>query len=185
MTLIVIRSVLLAIGILILMLAAVEDLRRRIIPNALVISLAVTGLLLGVVTRPLSLWINIVIALLVVVVFGALSHLDSFGSGDIKLMAATTLLVPPSQTVGLLVAVALAGGILSLIYLALHSALNRFAPRTSSHRQRRAIPRWWHHERARIADGRTVPYAVAISGGSISYIIAEWHRCLFAISCSL
>ena len=185
MTLTVIRSVLLAIGVLILLLAAIQDLHRRIVPNALVISLAATGLLLGALTRPVSLWINVIVALVVVVVLGALAHLDSLGAGDIKLMAATTLLVSPSQIAGLLVAVALAGGILSLVYLAFHFALNRLAPRASSRRRRRAIPRWWQHERARIADGRTVPYAVAISGGSISYIIAEWHRCLFATSCSL
>lgn len=185
MTLTVVRSVLLATGVLLLVLAAVQDLHNRTIPNALVITIASTGLLLGALSRPTSLWINIVVVLLVIAVLGGLSHLDTLGGGDIKLMAATTMLVSPSRIAGLLIAIALAGGILSLVYLAVRFVLKRLPPESRSHRQRRAIRRWWHHERARIADGHTIPYAVAISAGSISYIIAEWHRCLFATSCSL
>lgn len=185
MSVIVFRTVLLAFAVLILTLAAVQDLRSRIVPNGFVISIALAGLLLGALTRPFSLWINIVIALLIVVVCGALAHLDTLGGGDIKLMAATTLLVAPSDIGGLLIAVALAGGVLSVVYLALRLALKRWPPRIRSHHRQNMIVRWWRLERVRIADSRSIPYAVAISGGSISYIIAGWHRCLFATSCSL
>lgn len=185
MTVTVIRSVPLSIGLLALAFAAIEDIRSRTIPNRLVIVVAVSGLILGALSRPFSMWINIIVALAVVIIFAALSHLDSLGGGDVKLMAATTLLVPPSRITGLLVAVALAGGALSLVYLAVHFAMPGKRKTDRLHHQRSAIPRWWYHERARIADGRTIPYAVAISGGSIVYIIAEWHRCLSATSCSL
>lgn len=185
MAVIVIRSLLLALGVIMLMIAAVQDLRSRIVPNQLVISIAASGLLLGAVTRPLSLWINIVAVLLLVMSFGAVSSLESLGGGDIKLAAAATLLVAPSGIPGLLVAIALAGGVLSLVYLVLRFLIGRRQQRGGARRRRGAISRWWNEERVRIAESRTVPYAVAISCGSASYIIAEWYRCLSATSCSL
>lgn len=185
MTVAVFRSVLLTFSVLVLMLTAVHDLRSRIIPNGLVISIAITGLLLGALSRPLSLWISIAVALLVVIVFGALAHFEWAGGGDAKLMAAATLLVPPPQIVGLLIAVALAGGVLSLVYLALRAVLRRWPRRVGARRRQGALPRWWRAERRRIANSGSVPYGIAISGGSISFIVAEWHRCLFATSCSL
>ncbi len=180
-----IRSLLLALGVIMLMIAAAQDLRARIVPNQLVISIAATGFLLGALTRPLSLWINITAVLLLVMTLGAVSNHGSLGGGDIKLAAAATLLVAPAGIPGLLIAIALTGGVLSLVYLILHLAIGGKQHRDGSHRRRNAILRWWNEERARIAESRTVPYAVAISSGSASYIIAEWYRCLSATSCSL
>lgn len=185
MTAPVLQSALLSMGLLILVAAAVQDLRTRRIPNGLVISVAVTGLLLGAFSHPHLLWINIVAALLVLVVFGALSHLETLGGGDIKLMTAVTLLVPPSQIAGLLVAIALAGGIVSVIYLVLGRGMKDRARHRSPPGQHNAFARWWRAEQVRIRSSRTVPYALAISGGSISFIIAGWYRCLSATSCSL
>jgi prepilin peptidase CpaA len=184
MTFQVVRVPLLALGLFLLVLAAVEDLRARIISNGLVISIAFTGLLLGAATHANMLWINIVAAVLVLVVFGAIAHFGTLGGGDIKLMAAVTLLVPPAQIAGLLLAIALAGGIVSAIYLLLHRVLKP-RRRARGPRSRNVFTCWWLHERARIMHSRTVPYALAISGGSIPYIIAEWHRCWSATSCSL
>jgi len=185
MTVAEVRLTLLAIVSLLLVLAAVRDLRSRIIPNGLVISVAASGLLLGAITRPYTLWISIVAALLVLVILSALSHLGTLGAGDIKLMAAVTLLVPPSRIAGLLMAIVVMGGIVCAIYLALGWALRRRARPARSHHRRAALARWWSAERRRIQDSGTVPYALAISSGSIIFIFAEWYRCLSVTSCSL
>ncbi|HWK95901.1 MAG TPA: A24 family peptidase [Pseudolabrys sp.] len=185
MTVAEVRLTLLAIASLLLVLAAVRDLRSRIIPNGLVISVASSGLLFGAISRPYSLWISIVAALLVLVVLSALSHLGTLGGGDVKLMAAATLLVAPAHIAGLLMAIVVMGGAVSAIYLALGWALRRLAQPARSHHRRTALSRWWDAERRRIEDSRTVPYALAISSGSITFIFAEWYRCLSVTSCSL
>lgn len=183
MTAYVLRSALLSLGLVLLALAAVQDLRIRIIPNGVVISVAVTGLLLGATGRPLSLWINIAVGLVLLGVFGVVSHFELIGGGDVKLLAAVTLLVPPEQIAGLLLAIALVGGLVSAVYLLLYRFLKH---RAADHvRWDNALAHWWRRERSRIRNARTVPYALAISGGSIVYIIAEWHRCWSATSCSL
>jgi prepilin peptidase CpaA len=86
------------------------------------------------------------------------------GGGDVKLLGACTVLVPPAAVPGFILAVALAGGALALVYLALawlvqprtdvapgHSALWRRALRAECWRIRRRAP---------------MPYAAAIGIGA-------------------
>ena len=179
------RLTLLTIASLLLAAAALQDLRSRTIPNKLVIAVASSGVFLGSISRPHALWLSLAAALSVLIAFSALSHLGTLGAGDIKLMAAVTLLVPPAQIAGLLMTIVVMGGVVSAIYLALGWALRRRAQPVRSHHRRTALARWWGAERRRIQESGTVPYALAISSGSIIFIFAEWYRCLSVTSCSL
>jgi hypothetical protein len=104
------------------------------------------------------------------------------------LIATVTLLAPPERVAALVLAIALAGSLLGLIYLALHLSLKRMRSPDGSHRTARATSgfgRWLRNERARIIGGQSMPYGVAIVAGTAGYFASELHQCLSAISCSL
>lgn len=131
-----------------LVIAAVGDIRRYIIPNRLCIIVAAlavpylvaTGLAGGESLLPLF-GIRIGIALLVFIGFAALFAVGAMGGGDVKLIAALALWVPASRILDLLFLVALFGGGLALVVL---------------------IAR-----RMRGSTNREVPYGVAIAAGGI------------------
>jgi len=95
--------------------AAVSDVRRRIVPNAVVLLLAVNGILLRLIQQ--SNWRSVICSLAaagcVLVVLGQLARRGMTGGGDAKLIAAVTLAVPLPQVVSVLLAIMLAGGLLS------------------------------------------------------------------------
>jgi prepilin peptidase CpaA len=187
-SLLLIRAALWSASLILLAMAALQDMRARIIPNRLVLTIAAAGLLLGAVTRPSSLWISLPVAFVLFLGLGVLSHYDYLGAGDAKLIATVTLLAPPDRVAALLLAIALAGSLLGLIYLALHHSLKRMRSPDGSHRTARATSgfgRWLRNERARIIGGQSMPYGVAIVAGTAGYFASELHQCLSAIYCSL
>lgn len=96
------------------------------------------------------------------------------GGGDVKLMAASVLLVGAGSFLDFLLLTALAGGVLSLIYIAAFLMLKHL-PATSaavpvSSDKARDVFRLnllWRIERRRILRRNSVPYGVAISAGSL------------------
>jgi prepilin peptidase CpaA len=100
--------------------AAVEDIRRLIIPNALVLGLCVLWPL-HVATAPmLTLAAAGTAVLYAAAIFLAGAFLFSrglVGGGDVKLLAAATLWAGPGATVSLLVLTSLLGGLLCLLLL--------------------------------------------------------------------
>lgn len=183
-----IRAALWSASMVLLFMAALQDVRARIIPNRFVLLIAASGLVLGAVTQPSSLWISVIAAFGLLLGLGVLAHYDYLGAGDAKLMSAVTLLAPPDRVAVLLLAIVFAGGLLSLAYLALHHSLKRMrapdrltrpAPANS------AFGRWRRNERARIIVGKSMPYGVAIFIGTAVYFANELHQCLSAIFCSL
>jgi prepilin peptidase CpaA len=187
-SLLIIRAVLWIVSIALLAVAAGTDLRRRIIPNRIVLMLAVGGLTLSLLSTPQLAWINLIVAVLLLAGLGALAHRRYLGGGDAKLIAAVSLLVPPQHIGSLLMAIAFAGGLLSLIYLAAYHMLTpvRLARRKSGPRPRSRIRRTWLvDERVRLTAGNSVPYGVAVLGGVTAYFASELYQCLYATSCSL
>ena len=104
------------------------------------------------------------------------------GGGDVKLLAACALLVPPGAVPELLLATAIAGGVLAALYLVLGRLLprERRAPGARSRRARGArsrrvpgvrfgrsvlIVRVWRAECRRIRRRVSLPYACAIAAG--------------------
>lgn len=124
-----------------LLYAAWTDIRTRTIANGL--NLAIAGAApIWWLAQGLSLWpdiaIQLALALLVFAVFAGCFALGMMGGGDVKLLGALALWLPPIPMMRMLVLMALAGGVLTLAFVVIH--------------------------RVRKAEGRPeIPYGVAIS----------------------
>jgi prepilin peptidase CpaA len=176
-----------------LSVAVATDLAGRIIPNRLVLLVLCASIALRLVSASNSLWQSLLGPIAVLLALGLLANRDLVGWGDAKLITAVSVAVPPDRLVPLLFAIALAGGLLSCLYLAARFALRR-APvalpgqvassvparqenvdgrARPGHEEGRdgawlsAISRVASRERARILAGEPMPYAVAIAGGVI------------------
>ena len=148
-----------------LLVAAWCDLATRTIPDG--ISIALVGL--GLLTRALEGLAPVAISLLAATgLFAALVMLHArgaLGGGDIKLMTALVVGLPPSATLDFLVGTVMAGGVLGLVYMSL-----RLLPQPSPLLpQPFAWPprRVFALERRRFGRRGPLPYAVAIAAGGI------------------
>jgi prepilin peptidase CpaA len=174
-----------------LLTSAWMDLKDRIIPNDLVILVGGSGLGLSLMLRPEQIWISLLGAVLVLVALGVLAHYGMMGGGDVKLISATTLLVPPEHIGELMVLIALTGGLLSGVYLVARLALRRSRPGRAAVSTETAgghgrIPdSRFSDEYFRVAAGQPMPYALAILGGVVVFIARELLQCLSANFCSL
>jgi prepilin peptidase CpaA len=186
MSFVIIPKVVWAVSLIALLLSAATDLKERIIPNELVLVIALSGLLLCLTMRPGQVGISLVAAALVFLMLGVLCHYEAIAGGDAKLMAAVTLLVPPGSIGELLIAIALAGGILSGLYLGASymvrtpCSVSRDAPRENAVN---SLAEWARVESIRIASRKQVPYAVAILGGVFWYAARESLPCSYATPC--
>jgi len=175
-----------AASLLLLAVAAATDLRDRRIPDEVTIAVAAIGLAQALLFRPGSVWISLVVASLVFFGLAVLSHHRIVGGGDLKLISAATLLVPPTQVGRLLVDIALAGGAVSCLYLAARLALRTQASPDAPRRAPRAgaLAAAVNAERLRVLAGGPMPYALAIFAGACLYAVNGVASCSSALSCS-
>lgn len=137
-----------AVGLLIVatLIAAIVDLKYRRIPNALTAALACAGIILqlqqGVAQAAMAAFAMFLVFALGSVIFSA----GWLGGGDIKLIAACCAVVGSSDSLLLVLEILMVGGLVSLTALLLH---------------RRSA-------RATV----TVPYGLAIAGGTVTYAIS-------------
>ena len=133
--------------------AAVSDVRRRRIPNALTGALAIAGVSIAGVERGLP-GLGTALGLLVVALaVGTVAFSRGwFGGGDVKLMAAGCCGLTPVLAGDFLLYTALCGGLLSL-YAVVTSRKTVFAAMVIT----RSLPR----------TGERLPYAVAVLGGAL------------------
>lgn len=140
----------LLLGLLGLMLgvAAVGDLRRRVIPNRLNLAIALGAIPFWWSTG-LDLWpgaaLQIAVAAAVFLLFAAAFAIGAMGGGDVKLIGAVALWLPAQAVLPLLVIMAIAGGALTLAMLI-------------------------RHRLARSGDPIEVPYGVAIAFAGICLV---------------
>lgn len=177
------------VALIALMASVWTDLKDRIIPNEIVGLVMVCGLGLTLLLRPEQIGIGLLSAAALLIGLGVLAHLAVMGGGDVKLITAASLLFPPAYIGQMLVSIALAGGLLSCIYIAARRSIVSGARRQRSSSdielsQTGLVPRWVSVERERIAAGGPMPYALAISGGVVSLIAGELSQCLPANFCS-
>ncbi len=186
MSFVIIPKILWTISLAALLLSAATDVKERIIPNELVGVIALSGLLLCLTMRPGQIGISLVAAALVFLALGVLCHYQALAGGDAKLMAAVTFLVPPASIGELLIGIALAGGLLSCLYL-LASYMVQNAYNASCDAPPGAVvsnlAEWARVESIRIASRKQVPYAVAIFGGVTWYVARESLPCSSAMPC--
>jgi prepilin peptidase CpaA len=137
-------SALLGLLAALLIAGMATDLRARIIPNALNLAIALLALAWwwaeGLSGR--EMLFQLALAGGVFVVFAGLFALGAMGGGDVKLLAAVALWLPPALLLPMLTWMAIGGGILTLVMLAQHR-LRRRAGRPE------------------------VPYGVAIAGATM------------------
>ncbi|MEJ0016001.1 MAG: A24 family peptidase [Acetobacteraceae bacterium] len=151
--------ILLLAGAAILLAAAVHDVIARTVPNWMAATLAVIGLASQILHgRPL---VSVACALVVFLAAALCWRAGWLGGGDVKLLGAATLLVPPGDVVGFIAAVALIGAGLALIYL----AGSRIVTAPGPHRPERLLARAARIERWRMRRGCPLPYACAIAAG--------------------
>lgn len=121
--------VLLAFLGLLLVSAAIGDLRRRTIPNILNLAIALGAIPFWWATG-LEPWPGMAIqiggAALVFLLFAIAFALGAMGGGDVKMVAAVALWLPVQALIHLLLIMSVAGGALTLAMIARH----RFARRS-------------------------------------------------------
>ena len=157
-----------------LSLAAWRDIATRTIPNGACLAIAALGLALRATEGWLALATSLAAAALLFLVL-LFCHARGFlGGGDVKLLTALALGLPPLGSWNLVVATALAGGVLALIYLALHrvpAARLSLPPRAGANALRRvlAVESW------RIRSRGPMPYGVAIAIGA-AIVLLQTNR---------
>ena len=132
----------------VLVIAAVIDVRTYTISNRLNLAVALLAPVYWA-SVALSPWPGVVIQLaggaIVFVLLAGAFYAGMMGGGDVKLAAALALWFPPLGTIKFLILMSLAGGILTIVVLALH--------------------------RARKREGRPeIPYGVAIAFGGLAIL---------------
>ncbi|MFT8585436.1 A24 family peptidase [Acetobacter papayae] len=148
---------------LLLLYAALCDLASRTIPDGASILLLLAGVVLQSAQGDLP--VALMAAGLTFVVCAAIWLLGLLGGGDVKLMAASMLVVPAHKTLDLAVLVPLSGGVLAIVYLLLGCIAR------PPGRRDRPLPFWRRTLRAeqwRIARRGPLPYGVAIAASAIA-----------------
>ena len=157
-----IRFALWAAAVALLMAAALHDVALRIIPNTVPALLGVLGLLLRMANG--QFLVPVLLASAVFAVGAMCWRRGLLGGGDVKLLAACALLLPPSATAAFVLSTGMAGGLLAVVYL----ALRRLPARLLRDMPGRTLAaRIWRLERRRIRRGGPLPYACAISAGAV------------------
>ncbi|ONG50703.1 hypothetical protein BKE38_17480 [Pseudoroseomonas deserti] len=160
-------------AVLLLALVALHDLALRTIPDSASLGLLGIGLALrlgdGQAGQALAL------AALLAPPALLLWRLGWIGGGDAKLLPAIAPLAPPEALPGLLLAIALAGGLLALPYLL---ARRRLAlPAGAPSRCGASLgARLWRAECRRLRRGGPLPYAVAIAAGALLPLLHSGWR---------
>jgi len=150
-----------AIGLVLLLGAALHDIAVRTVPNCVPALLVVVGLASRLLAGDLLLGLGIAAAVFAVV---TLLWLRGYmGGADAKLLGAVALVAPPARLPELLLMISLCGGVLALFYLAMSYVVTRPA-----YGQRRSfLGRLAKAERWRLSRRGPLPYATAIASGSI------------------
>ena len=144
--------------------ASLHDIVTRTVPNSLVLALAAAGVATGVMD-------GYVLGSLIAA--GSVFFLSAFcwhrgwmGGGDVKLLGAAALGMPPNSIPAFVAAVAISGGLLALLYLAARPLVTSPASCLPNGLLARAsrVERW------RISRGGSLPYACAIAAGFLFVI---------------
>ena len=150
-----------------LLFAAAHDLAVRLVPNGVPMIVAAAGLGLNALDSQLT----------AALFSGGLVFAGTWycwrrrwiGGGDVKLLSACALLVPPTSVPELILTTAVAGGVLALFYV----ALARLLPKPAQSRPASLFRRVWRAERRRIRRGLSLPYACAITAGVLLTLISS------------
>ena len=154
-----------AVGILCLLTAALHDVIARTAPDWTAIGVLASGLALRLLHG--DLLFGLLSGFTMLLVTGFCWRRGWLGGGDVKLLTGAAVFVPPPEVLSFVLAVALSGGVLALLYL----VARRFVPAPSSVRPRNLLGRVFRVERWRIRRGGPLPYACAIAAGGLLILL--------------
>ena len=150
----------LSAGAALLIAAALHDVVARTVPNRLAAAIAILGLAIQGLQG--SLLVAVPAAIAVFIGAALCWRRGWMGGGDVKLLGAAALIVPPETIPALLCTIALAGGLLAFVYLAGRRRERRPVDAKPISLAARAL----RAERWRLRRGGPMPYAVAIACGA-------------------
>lgn len=155
-------------SVILLLYAALHDLAVRTVPNWLPLCLLAIGFAARL--RDHSLPLGLLVTFLAFIALFGIWFSGAMGGGDVKLWAATVLLIPPhlQPQMFFFLRVLLIGGVLALLYLSLWWPISRLR-RVSQGRSPGAgfFRRVLKAEIWRISRRGPLPYALAISASAI------------------
>jgi prepilin peptidase CpaA len=139
--------------------ASLHDIVTRIIPHSLVLALAVAGIATGATGG--YLFGSLLAAGSIFVLSALCWRRGWMGGGDVKLLGAAALAIPPNSVLTFVAAVTIAGALLALLYLAARPLVRAPVPVRPDGLLARAV----RVECWRIGRGGPLPYACAIATG--------------------
>jgi len=155
------QEIAIASTLLLLLISAWRDIATRTIPNFAALCILVLGLAARMPAGKLALLLSAGTAALLFVLLLIPYSCRAIGGGDIKIITAVAVGLPPIDTYRFIVATALAGGLLGVAYLLLYRRRHkaRGSTRTSAISRVMAVEAW------RISRRGPLPYGVAIAIG--------------------
>jgi prepilin peptidase CpaA len=158
-------NVLLLLSAPALLFATLHDIGFRTIPDWVPATLAADGIMLRLLDHRVPA--GLACALVVFVLAAFCWRRGWLGGGDVKLLGATALLMPPYLVPNYILAVAFAGGGLALVYL----LLERFVPVLRPRHPASLLWRILIVECRRIRRRTSLPYATAISLAALLILV--------------
>jgi prepilin peptidase CpaA len=165
-------SCLAGLAAVLLVYAAWHDIAARTVPNWLPVLLCGFGIGLRLFDH--HLMTGLLIAGFTFVILFAVWLLGAMGGGDVKLWAASVLLIPPGlqPEMNFFFSVVLLGGVLAVLYYALSWVVRPLHSRAHTLPARVLRAELW-----RIRRRAPLPYALAIAGGAlVTYLPLSFQR---------
>ena len=162
--------------VLVVVVAAVIDIRSRRIPNWLSLPYLVAGVAVSAIWGGMSGMGSSIAGIgLAIAVVGVLCYLRGMGMGDLKLFAAVGAWVGPAQLLLALVATGIAGGFLALGYAVWHGSVGRALDGTAELLLTIPEKGFRPHRTMTLdnAEALKMPYAPAIAIGTIFSFFAR------------
>ncbi len=162
-------SIMICLSVALLLAASLHDIAARTIPNRICAALVLIGIGLRIADH--SLREALFTGFVVLAVMTACRLRGWLGGGDVKLLTAVALVLPPSLVPACMVWIGIAGGLLALGYIVLRRLLVRLVPAPSFARPSGRLARIGRAELFRIRRGGPLPYGVGIAAGAIAMLL--------------
>jgi prepilin peptidase CpaA len=172
-------SILLCVALVLAVLAAALDLQQRRIPNWL----TYPGILAGFGLRAVFFgWKGLLSALVGCLLAGGIMLIfyavQAMGAGDVKLLAAIGALTGPHQAIGVLLATAIFGGILGIVYAISKGRMISTLKNVGSVLRFHAVSGMQSHPEVNLdnPEALRMPYGLAIALGTLYMFTSIWWR---------
>jgi prepilin peptidase CpaA len=163
-------TLLVLIGALLLVCAALHDIGFRTVPNRISAALLVCGIALRLFDGGThQLFYSLLCGGAVFLLTYFCWRMSWMGGADVKLLTAAAVFVPPMVVPTMLLATSLAGGVIAVVFL----LGSRVAPRPSPGRPSGLIRRALRCELRRLRQRGPLPYAAAIAAGGVFAIVTS------------